>query len=513
MYLLGAVAVALFLRLSLLPMIHNPGLHDPIHYHNLARRLLNGNGFTIDYVWHYSQMPTDITHPIDHWMPAAGVAAALGMLLGGETIHGSLILFVAAGTLVPVIVFHFARQLSTNMTAALYAALFAAVLPDITLNSLRTDTTILSMIFVPSAVVQWNSAIISRRNASYAMSGLLFGLAYLTRNDAIVFVPVLVMLSLAVTLHKSDRSILRGMMIVIALFALTVSAWLLRNYHQLGILGSAAIGRMPFMLEPIDTYAYGFSVSLESLLERATLSELVSQRVFEFAAAPKQVAVSLDFPLLLFAPVGVILLLRRGLSASVICAAFALAWTAVMLVVYPIFMPVLSKSGSFEKGFLSILPLLIPFGTLALTRFVPNRYALRILMVISTAWLIWNSYALVKQNATLADTYYDSVTKLVLELENLPDTNDDGQYIMMTQDPYIMSHLGYSSLVTPHASREDTLRLAHQFAVDYLMMPAGRPALDALYLGREHDPRFELALHLADAGEKPFELYRLSVSG
>ena len=66
--------------------------------------------------------------------------------------------------------------------------------------------------------------------------------------------------------------------------------------------------------------------------------------------------------------------------------------------------------------------------------------------------------------------------------------------------------------MTPHASREDTIEIAQLYDVDYLLMPAGRPALDALYLGKETDPRFELAAHLAHAGEKPFELYRIAAN-
>ena len=56
----------------------------------------------------------------------------------------------------------------------------------------------------------------------------------------------------------------------------------------------------------------------------------------------------------------------------------------------------------------------------------------------------------------------------------------------MSQDPYVLSAFGYASVMTPLASREDTLALARQYEIDYLLMPAGRPALDTLYLGEEH---------------------------
>ncbi len=511
--LLGILAIATILRLSLLPKIHNPGLHDSIHYNNLGRRLLSGDGFTIDYVWHYSRMPVEIEHPIDHWMPVAGIAAAVGMLIGGETVHGSLVLFVGAGVLVPLLVFRHAKQLSCSNEEAQIAALITAVLPDVVLNSLRTDTTILSMVFLSSAVILLNNATISKRLLSYALSGFLFGLGYLTRNDAIVFLPILVLYSLAASFCESRRSTWRGFLIVTSVFVLTVAPWLLRNLNYFGMLGSAAIGRMPFMLEPIDSYAYGLPISLESLLERASLLELVGQRLFELAAAFKQIAVSLDIPLLMFTPLGAIWLLRGRIRARVLFAFFGLTWTILMLVVYPIFMPVLSRSGSFEKGFLTILPLLTPLGVLGMRHLVRNRSALWVIAAVSLLWLSWRSCELVDQSTALADTYYDSMRKLAAALETLPDTNGDERYILMSQDPYVLSDLGYASVVTPYASRKDTLELARQFAVDYLLMPAGRPSLDPLYLGEESDHRFELALHLADAGEIPFELFRFKALG
>ena len=99
---------------------------------------------------------------------------------------------------------------------------------------------------------------------------------------------------------------------------------------------------------------------------------------------------------------------------------------------------------------------------------------------------------------------------LVDTLAELPDLTGDGEIRLMAQNPYVLSVYGYSSVVTPMASREDTLALARQFEIDYLQMPAARPALDPLYLSTETDPRFELAAHLADAGEIPFELYRFA---
>jgi hypothetical protein len=121
----------------------------------------------------------------------------------------------------------------------------------------------------------------------------------------------------------------------------------------------------------------------------------------------------------------------------------------------------------------------------------------------------FSSYRLVQQETTNADIYYGSIQKLVDTLATMPDVTGDGEIRIMSQDPYVMSTFGYKSVMTPLATREQTLELAKRYQIDYLLMPAGRPALDNLYLGQEIDERFILSAHIADAGVKPFELYQL----
>ena len=59
--LMGLVGAPVLLAL----LAEHPGLFDPNHYYNLARNLVAGRGFVIDYIWQYHQAPVDVTHPID----------------------------------------------------------------------------------------------------------------------------------------------------------------------------------------------------------------------------------------------------------------------------------------------------------------------------------------------------------------------------------------------------------------------------------------------------------------
>lgn len=505
------VLAGLVLRLALLNLAHNPGLHDPLHYYNLGRRLVQGHGFTIDYVWHYSRMPVELVHATDHWMPLPGVAVALGMLLGGVNIHAALALFLLTGALLPLLSFWASRMLDLPEACAWTAAAFTALNPELALNSLRTDTTILNAAWVCCGLLVFCRALDMQKRRLFLSSGVLFGLAYLTRNDSSLLAPVLLVSAWAASRLRPNRAVRAGTLLTIVAALLTVAPWLLRNWQEVGMLGSPLSSRMPFMIDPIDLYAYKIDITLESMLARQTLGELLSKRLFELAASVKQMALALDLPALILTPLGIAWLVKQR-DRRLLMASPALIWTLGIVLVYPLLMPVHNQGGSFKKAFITILPLLMPLAALALVKLSPRREWLWAVTAISMLWLGGRSIQLVQQQTELADTFHASIAVLVDALKDLPDQTGDGELRLMAQEPYVFSSVGIPSIVTPLASREDVLELAAIYEIDYLMLPAARPALDPLYMGGETDPRFPLALNLPDAGEKPWQLLRFAVA-
>ena len=511
-YKLFAILLAgLILRLLLLSLIHNPGLNDQNHYYNLGQRLVHGQGFTIDYVWHYSHVPDDIVHPIDHWMPLAGVAVAVGMSLGGETPQGALILFIVAGTVLPLLVYLATKQVSGSDSAALIAAAFTAGLPDIVWNSLRSDTTILNMVLITGSVLLLNYGLQKNKWWTFVLSGIGVGLAYLTRNDSIVFMPMLLVMLVLYLWQGRDfvsRWAMGFALVLIPLaFAITISPWLIRNQQELGMLGTAETSRMFFMVHQRDHYAYDTPITFETMLAQQTLSELISKRIFEVGAALKQMVISLDI-LTLIVPLGLAWMLWKRDKERLLLVSPVLIWIFGIMIAYPILLPYKSQSGSFEKAYLTIVPLLIPMGALAIDHLIRKLIIKSGIVAAVVIWMSLHSYIVVQQETVKANTYYASIQVLVDTLETLPDVTGDGEVRLMSQDPYVMSTFGYKSVMTPLATREQVIELAQRYEIDYMLMPAGRPALDDLYLGKEVDERFILAAHMADAGVNPFELYQ-----
>ena len=508
--LLAILVAALVFRLLLLSLVRNPGLHDPVHYYNLGRRIAQGQGFTIDYVWHYSRLPDEVTHPIDHWMPLTGVAAAVGIGIGGENAQAALAVFITAGILLPLVTFAWSRHLNQSDNAALIAAAVAAFLPDLVWNSLRTDTTILAAVFVGLAILHFNHGLRSGSGSDLVLTGAFAGLAYLTRNDALLALPVFavsIALRSRFALSSTPQSF-RSFLIVSIAFVVVVAPWLIRNQRELGMLGSAETSRMFYMVEHHDHYAYGVPITLESMLQRQTVPELLGKRLFELAAAFKQIAVSMTIPLLVLAAFGLGRLIQRREIDMLITLSPPLIWLLGILVAYPIFLPLKSQAGSFEKALLTILPLFLPLAVMGLQAIVRQSLRFWIATWALSLLLVYSSFQFVRDETDKADRYYDSIGVVVDALQELPDRTGDDKLRVMVQDPYVFSVAGFESVMIPLASREGTLELAQRYQIDYLMMPPGRPALDPLYLGGEVDDRFRLVAHLDEAGEIPFELYQ-----
>ncbi|HEX2906333.1 MAG TPA: hypothetical protein VHO69_05690, partial [Phototrophicaceae bacterium] len=179
----------------------------------------------------------------------------------------------------------------------------------------------------------------------------------------------------------------------------------------------------------------------------------------------------------------------------------ALAPTLILLggalVFYAVFVPLKSQGGSFKKAYLTLIPLLLPLAAYALERAVPDARLRLGTMALALILLTANSVELVRADARFAAAYLDGMRQVAITAQALPDTNNDGEIILMAQDPFMLRFLGIRSVMLPMENRATILEVAQRYNVDYLMMPPDRPALDALYTGAETDARFLPAAKVA----------------
>jgi len=482
---------ALGLRLGLALLVTHPGIGDPTHYYNLGRELAAGRGFVIDYIWQYNDPPDDITHPDDHWMPLAGVLAAGGLALASGSAFAALLPFILLGTLLVPLAYDAARQLEVGAGGSLFAAAAAAVLPELVLNSLRTDTTIPNAALVTTAVLLFNRGLRTGGLAAFAGSGLTAGLAYLTRSESTLLLAALAGAPLLRARWGSlPRQRWAGALLVPLVALLTAAPWLARNAQTLGYLTARETQYMYFFADQRDHYAYGQTFTLETLLARQTPAQIAGKRLFELAAGAKMMYNALD----VFLPVAVIgglaLLIAARDRQRLLTLSPALLFVLAGWLFYALLVPYKAQSGSFKKLYLSAVPLLLPLAGWALARAISDARLRLGAAVIALALTAANAVELVRADAAFTARYADYIAQVVAAARALPDTNGDGEIVLMAQDPFMINYFGLRAVMLPLADREGVLAVARRYNVDYMMMPPDRPALDPLYAGGEQDPRF-----------------------
>lgn len=499
---------ALVLRVSMVGFVRHPGIADPNHYYNLGRELAAGNGFQIDYIWQYYNPPDEIVHPIDWWHPLTGVLVAASMGVFGANVQAGLLPFIIIGSVLPVVAYLAARQLGCTESAGLFAGAATGVLPELVMNSLRTDTLIPNTLLVMGCIILLVHGLLRANPMALLGSGLLGGLAYLTRSENLLLLPMYVVTLAVYTLFKQPiKRSLWPYLVLMPLVALGVALpWLWRNLSVMGWLTPPHQSGIFFWTDFRDLYAYDRELSWGTMTSSQTGPQIIAKRLFEMAASVKIMYTTLDVFLPVVVIGGMILLVAKRDRERLLVLTPTMVLLGGVYFFYTVLAPFFSQGGSFKKAYLTLVPLLIPVGAYALEQVVENRRLRVGTMVIVLGLMGANAIELTRADIGFTNAYLDEMEQVVDTVQALPDTNGDGRVVLMSQDPFMMSFLGLRSVAIPMEDRDTVLDVGARYHVDYLMMPPARPSLDPIYEGEERDPRF---VRVRDIPGKAIEIYRM----
>lgn len=484
---------ALILRLGVLAaFVRHPGVGDPNHYYNLGGFLVEGRGFNIDYIWQFNNPPEQLEHPEDYWMPLTGALAAFSMAIFGRGVPGALIIFAVMGALVPLLAYLAARQFGCSPGGGLFCAAAAAVLPEFVLNSVRTDTTIPNLLLVCASILLLTRGLRGGGVWPFVGSGLAAGLAYLVRSDSSLLLPMLaatlVVYSVWGRRHASRRWIYAALVPAVAV--LVALPWSLRNIQLFGTPTTPKLDDMFYLTDFREHFVYDTELSLQTLLASQTPAQLIGKRLFEMAASAKLLYTMLDVFLPVAVAGGLLMLLAARDRDRLLTLAPALILLGGAFVFYTVLVPLKSQGGSFKKAYLTLIPLLLPLAAYALERAISSERLRLGAMALAALFMAANAVELVRADARAAGAYLDTMQRVAAGARAMPDTNGDGEIILMAQDPFMLRFVGIRSVMLPMEDRDTILEVARRYGVDYLMMPPDRPSLDPLYAGTESDPRF-----------------------
>jgi hypothetical protein len=279
--------LALVVRLVLIWDFPDPAYPDSFYYVDVARALAAGHGFNVDLIWIFPEvggvLPAVPVLPIPsnaHWMPLASLVQVPFLLLFGNVAWASALPFALIGATAAPLTWAVARDAGARRAVAIGAGFLVAI-PVLSLTYMvQPDNFSLYQPLVVAAL--WMGARgLKGSPRSFALAGLLVGLATLSRNDGLL---VLGALGLAWIWDRSRawRAARTGIparppiplwagLACLGLFILVMAPWWLRQLAVFGSLSPSSTSGRVFFIRDIGEW--------NSITTPATLDHLLGMGI------------------------------------------------------------------------------------------------------------------------------------------------------------------------------------------------------------------------------------------
>ncbi len=267
--------VALIVRVLTAVLFAEPAYPDAYYYANVARELATGGGFSVDYIWNFvevgGRLPDAGVLPIPsnaHWMPlAALVQVPFIWLLGPTSVASGLPFWLIAAAVAPLTWF-IGRDAGMPSWQAAAAGLLVALPAGVAPFLGQPDNFAIFMFL--GALALWLCARGWRgHRGSFALGGVVVGLAFLSRNDGVLLgLPfALVFLIDLVRRPRLARIGWWPALLCAGGFLLVAAPWLMRQLDVFGSISpSSAGGRILFITEYRELYSVTTETTLGSFL-------------------------------------------------------------------------------------------------------------------------------------------------------------------------------------------------------------------------------------------------------
>jgi hypothetical protein len=471
--------LAFVVRALLFALHPNAAYPDSYYYVDVARSLQAGRGFNIDFIWSFvdvgGRIPANPTLPIPsnaHWMPLASIVQLPTMWLLGPTPLASAIPFLLLGALAAPLTWFVAREFGASDRVALAAAVAVAIPAAAAIYMSQPDN--FSLYQPLGLAALWLAARGLRgHRVSFALAGLMVGLATLARNDG-VLIGAAVGLAFFWDRWRSWRSKggrppnipWRYAFACAGLFAIVMAPWYLR---QLAVFGSfspsSTSGRLLLIANYDQLNSVTSDTSLGAFLGQG-IGPLLTSRVLGLVSAIEIYSVLACSVLLVpFVVVGA-WARRRSIDFGPFFIYFALLFAASALL-FAVHVPY----GTFLHSAVALVPFTFILGmegvVIVVTWVARHRRgweegrAARMFLVAAVATVILNAGAFAVLVSTSWNSERDGIVAAGQAIDAAGARSSD---LVMSADPAgIEYYTGRGGVMTP----EDSLDVIHHVADVY----------------------------------------------
>ncbi len=246
--------LALLVGIGGMTIIDEPGYTDAYYYYNAAHRLADGEGLTDPYLWNYLRLPDELPAPSHtYWMPLTSLLVAGSMMLFGVTFTAaqlpSILALAGLTTLAGWLGNYLGgsrRYLWMTGLLVLFGGLFFPFW-------FTTDAFALYGLLGCGTLITMS---IDRDWRWFALTGVLSGLAHLTRADGVLLLLVAMMLIWWPyrAEHPEKRGQLTGGLLVGYLMVMV--PWFIRNVVVLDAPLPAGGINTAFLRDYNELFAY-----------------------------------------------------------------------------------------------------------------------------------------------------------------------------------------------------------------------------------------------------------------
>ena len=249
-------ALALGVRALLVALYPDPAYPDSYYYVDVARAIAAGNGLNVDFVWIFAEvgnrLPDPAVLPIPsnaHWLPLASFIQAPFVSVLGPTAFANALPGILIGSLAAPLTWLIARDAGARPIVGVAAGVISAVPGAVSVFLAQPEN--FAILHPLVAATLWLTARgLKGDGRSFALAGLLAGLATLARNDGILIAGAIALVWLADRLRflRSRRGLrswsrvddrapipLLAALGAFALFMLVMGPWWAR---QVAVFGS-----------------------------------------------------------------------------------------------------------------------------------------------------------------------------------------------------------------------------------------------------------------------------------
>ena len=185
-------ALALVVRAILIGLYPDPAYPDSYYYVDVARAIAAGQGLHVDFVWIFAEvgnrLPNPAVLPIDsnaHWLPLASFIQAPFVSILGPTAFANALPGMFIGALAAPLTWLIARDAGARPIVCASAGVISAI-PGAVSGFLAQPETFAILHPWVAACLWLTARGLKGEGRSFALAGLLAGLATLARNDGIL---------------------------------------------------------------------------------------------------------------------------------------------------------------------------------------------------------------------------------------------------------------------------------------------------------------------------------------